>query len=156
MRCYCCSEKPYENCCKPIVEGERPADTPEQLMRSRFSAYCIKDYRYILETYTRQERLTLSLDMLEESAKDSQWFALQIDSTDSYANNVTFTAFYFIGDTPYQLHETSFFVKEDNRWRYKDGTLHDDTGRVAIGRNQACPCFSGKKFKQCCLKRARP
>lgn len=154
MRCYCCSETSYENCCKPIIDGDRPADTPEQLMRSRFSAYCVKNYRYILETYAKQQRRELSTDTLKSSAEGSRWFALNIQPAETSADRVTFKAFYFAGGKPYQLHETSVFIKENNQWRYECGTLHNDTGKVTIGRNETCPCLSGKKFKQCCLKRA--
>ena len=49
--------------------------------------------------------------------------------------------------------ETSDFETEAGEWRYTTGLLHDDTGKLSIGRNDACLCDSGKKFKQCCLKR---
>jgi uncharacterized protein YecA (UPF0149 family) len=28
-------------------------------------------------------------------------------------------------------------------------------GRPTFGRNSPCPCGSGKKYKKCCLRRAR-
>ena len=28
--------------------------------------------------------------------------------------------------------------------------------RNRVGRNDPCPCLSGKKFKKCCLLRAKP
>lgn len=39
MNCPCCSEKTYEECCKPYHNGEKNALTAEALMRSRFSAF---------------------------------------------------------------------------------------------------------------------
>ncbi|MBN8445434.1 MAG: SEC-C domain-containing protein [Gammaproteobacteria bacterium] len=34
------------------------------------------------------------------------------------------------------------------QWRYIDGVLSNRPSK-SIGRNDACPCGSGKKFKQC-------
>ncbi len=37
---------------------------------------------------------------------------------------------------------------------YKDDILFHDVGEMAkTGRNDPCPCGSGKKYKQCCLAR---
>ncbi|MBX9787539.1 MAG: SEC-C domain-containing protein [Pirellulales bacterium] len=32
---------------------------------------------------------------------------------------------------------------------------HQSASRVKVGRNEPCPCGSGKKFKRCCLRRPR-
>ena len=42
-----------------------------------------------------------------------------------------------------------------NRLR-KDGTVRGETVRnivASVGRNELCPCGSGKKFKRCCMSR---
>ncbi|GGW89023.1 hypothetical protein GCM10007391_24000 [Alteromonas halophila] len=122
-------------------------------MRSRFSAYCIKDYAYILATYAHEKKAELTEQQLEESASGTQWFALQVDTRSAIQSEVTFKAYYFANGKPAQLHETSQFIIEEDQWRYLDGAIHVDTGVVKLGRNEPCPCNSGKKFKQCCLKR---
>ena len=138
----------------------------EQLMRSRFSAYAIKNYAYILNTYAENERQGLSISELSESAKGAQWLALQINhaASDSSVStpddlntldSVEFTAFYSENNQLYQLHETSYFVKEQGAWRYRDGVLHNDCGKLKYGRNLPCVCGSGKKFKQCCSTKIR-
>jgi SEC-C motif-containing protein len=52
------------------------------------------------------------------------------------------------------LHERSRFLYEDGCWYYVDGELIEDgalrSGKT--GRNEPCPCGSGKKYKKCCLK----
>lgn len=154
MRCYCCSQKTFENCCEPFILNKQFPDTAEQLMRSRFTAYCVCDYGYILNTYDSASRANLTIQALEESAAGSKWFALQITETGE-PDTVEFFAFYFLAGKPYLLHETSRFIKESNRWVYQSGELHEDCGKAEIGRNSACPCLSGKKFKQCCLKSVR-
>ncbi|WP_293763307.1 YchJ family metal-binding protein, partial [uncultured Paraglaciecola sp.] len=51
-KCFCGNTLAFEQCCKPIIDGQLNAKDAEALMRSRFSAYFINDYQYILKTYT--------------------------------------------------------------------------------------------------------
>jgi SEC-C motif-containing protein len=49
------------------------------------------------------------------------------------------------------LHERSRFVCEQGRWLYTDGNMRPSTFKSwRPGRNEFCPCGSGKKFKRCC------
>ena len=161
MRCFCCSSKPFQACCEPFIKGDKTPVTAEQLMRSRFSAYATAQYAYILDTYTQEKQQGLSVDDLAQSAQGAKWFALQVHDAQSeesaephtsatlHSDTVEFTAFYFEDKKMYQLHETSNFRVENGAWRYHDGTLHDDCGKVKYGRNLPCVCGSSKKFKQC-------
>jgi SEC-C motif-containing protein len=46
----------------------------------------------------------------------------------------------------------------DGEWRFIDGKIFgpDPVRREApkVGRNDPCPCGSGKKFKKCCCQAA--
>lgn len=166
MRCFCCSSKPFQACCEPFIKGDKTPVTAEQLMRSRFSAYATAQYAYILDTYTKEKQQGLSVDDLAQSAQGAKWFALQVHNAQSeesaepntsatlHSDTVEFTAFYFEDKKMYQLHETSNFRVENGAWRYHDGTLHDDCGKVKYGRNLPCVCGSNKKFKQCCANKS--
>jgi len=33
---------------------------------------------------------------------------------------------------------------------FGDGALRDSGGKINVGRNDPCPCGSGKKYKKCC------
>lgn len=166
MRCFCCSSKPFQACCEPFIKGDKTPVTAEQLMRSRFSAYATAQYSYILDTYTKEKQQGLSVDDLAQSAQGAKWFALQVHDAQSeesaepntsatlHSDTVEFTAFYFEDKKMYQLHETSNFRVENGAWRYHDGTLHDDCGKVKYGRNLPCVCGSSKKFKQCCANKS--
>jgi len=48
--CYCGSGVTYSNCCKPIIGGVQSAETAEQLMRARYSAYVGAKMDFIFET----------------------------------------------------------------------------------------------------------
>ena len=166
MRCFCCSSKPFQACCEPFIKGDKTPVTAEQLMRSRFSAYATAQYAYILDTYTQEKQQGLSVDDLAQSAQGAKWFALQVHYAQSeesaepntsatlHSDTVEFTAFYFEDKKMYQLHETSNFRVENGAWRYHDGTLHDDCGKVKYGRKLPCVCGSNKKFKQCCANKS--
>ncbi|HBY38178.1 MAG TPA: zinc chelation protein SecC [Alteromonas sp.] len=152
--CYCCSSKPYEKCCAPYHSGAQTPPTPEALMRSRYAAYCIQDWPYILKTYAEKSREGLTEAMLAEHADEQTWLHLSIVPSPALTSHqVEFKAYYAIAKQCFVLHETSDFETEAGEWRYTTGLLHDDTGKLSIGRNDACLCDSGKKFKQCCLKR---
>ena len=54
---------------------------------------------------------------------------------------------------PVRLHEVSRFVREHSRWQYLDGRIipaDRPAARVKTGRNDPCPCGSGRKYKKCC------
>jgi len=42
------------------------------------------------------------------------------------------------------VHERSRFLRVNERWYYIDGV------KPQSGRNDSCPCGSGKKYKKCC------
>jgi SEC-C motif-containing protein len=46
------------------------------------------------------------------------------------------------------LEEASRFRREAGRWYYLEG--RPTLTRLKPGRNEACPCGSGRKLKQCC------
>mmetsp|Transcript_17323 Transcript_17323/g.70291 ORF Transcript_17323/g.70291 Transcript_17323/m.70291 type:complete len:207 (-) Transcript_17323:979-1599(-) len=48
--CKCGSERPYEDCCRPIHLGRRRSETPGDLLKARFSAYAYKLPEYILRS----------------------------------------------------------------------------------------------------------
>ena len=52
-------------------------------------------------------------------------------------------------------HELAYFKKVNGDWMYSVGQLKTTTvvrEGAKIGRNDPCPCGSGKKYKKCCGK----
>jgi SEC-C motif-containing protein len=98
--------------------------TPEQLMRSRYTAFVRGDVAYLLATWhpsTRPERLALEAGV--------KWLGLKILRTppvseDDEEGFVEFVARYRVGgDRAARLRETSRFVREGGRWYYADGQV---------------------------------
>ena len=150
MECPCGSGLSYEACCGALHSGVRTAQTPLELMKSRYSAYVMGKGRYLVDTAIPENRYEADVALIEEHAAHTQWLSLQIvdSSCSGDAGMVEFKAFYRENGSVKVLHEKSRFVKEDGAWLYADGALYD----TKIGRNDPCPCGSGKKYKKCCAK----
>ncbi len=160
-KCPCGSNLSYEECCKPLISGERNAQTAEELMRSRYAAYTQSEVDYILSTTHPEHRAEYSEDSIREWADNATWHSLEILKTvDGTAQDeqgeVEFIVYYTQDGARTRHHELSEFRKKDGKWYFRDGKsikpkpLKHDTPKV--GRNEPCPCGSGKKYKKCCRK----
>lgn len=155
--CPCGSEKDFTHCCAPYLRGDAFPPSAEALMRSRYTAYVKHDDAYLLTSWdpqTRPDNPSPSAD------KGTTWIDLRIvrseagGETDN-AGVVEFIAAYDVRGVPGQLHETSRFRRnEAGHWVYIDGDTRQPARRseAKVGRNDPCPCGSGKKFKKCCGK----
>lgn len=115
-------------------------------MRSRYCAFVLGQADYLLATWHASTRpKSLSLD------DSPDWAALRIldSSEDGDAGRVHFMAIYRAGQGWGYLEEESDFVIEQGRWYYVAGQTTE--GALKPGRNDSCPCGSGKKYKACCL-----
>jgi len=149
MKCYCCSEKGYKDCCQPYHEFNVQPDTAEQLMRSRYSAFVLLNEAYLRTSWAVEQcPQELSLDA------NTKWVKLDILSTEHGQKNdqqgkVEFKAWFIHEDQLITLHEISDFVREKDRWVYFGGRLFDEPV-IPLSMNQQCPCGSGQKYKRCC------
>jgi len=144
MECYCKSKKKFSECCQPYLSGVKKAESAEELMRSRYSAYVLGDGNYILNTATKDASLEVDAALIQEYAKSVKWLGLEI--VKSSRDEVEFKAYYKDSDGLKVQHERSDFTFEDGIWLYRDGEFLNSK----IGRNILCPCGSGKKYKKCC------
>lgn len=148
--CFCGIAKPYEVCCGKFHNHTSIAETAEELMRSRYSAFCTNNINYLIETHHPSKR---TLDQ-EEELKQSlniTWLKLDILSKEKgmkidNKGTVEFAAYYSSEKNYYKLQEKSYFIKENGRWYYLDGKLSPNT---TISKSDSCWCGSGKKFKRC-------
>ncbi|MGA4847893.1 YchJ family protein [Streptomyces sp. G5(2025)] len=120
--CPCGRPQPYEKCCGRLHQGEAAA-TPEELMRSRYSAFAVRDEAYLLRTWhpaTRPPRVEFDPAL--------RWVGLDIEETTEgtafhTTGTVTFRARYTDGGRPEVLHEHSRFERLDGAWVYVDGSF---------------------------------
>jgi SEC-C motif-containing protein len=154
--CPCGMTKNYTDCCEPFIKGEALPETAEQLMRSRYSAYNKKEVSYIFDTYAPESRPKSSVDIVRWSDTVA-WTGLEVLET-KYGKSedsegiVYFHAHYIKDGASDTLKEKSTFRKEGDRWFYVSGKLVSTAESTKIaGRNDPCPCGSGKKYKKCCI-----
>jgi len=150
MECYCGSGKLFERCCAPYIEGSAAAPSAETLMRSRYSGYVVGAGDYLVATTVPEKQVPEDAELIRSHAAQTQWLGLQVleaSERDKKAS-VTFKAFYRDGDGTIRVHhEKSRFIRDNGRWYYDEGVLYD----ASVGRNDPCPCGSGKKYKKCCM-----
>ena len=140
-KCVCCSEKEYKDCCGKFLTNQEIAETALELMRSRYSAYVLKNATYLNETSTKNIE-----EVSFEPSEDIKWLSLKINSFSK--DEVTFSAYYKSVDNIEIMKEHSFFKKEEGKLKYDSGKILNST----IQRNELCPCGSKKKYKKCCDK----
>jgi SEC-C motif-containing protein len=155
--CPCGSGKNFADCCEPVIKGEREAETAEELMRARYSAFAAGEIDFIVASTHSSTRHEVDIPYTTEWSKNSTWQGLQIIETRDVDKNKTLVSFEakFTQEGVKQTHrEKSIFQREDGKWRFVTGDeLKNPTVRYEAprpGRNEPCPCGSGKKYKKCC------
>ncbi len=157
--CPCGLEKEYSECCEPLIKGARKAETAEELMRSRYTAYSRAEIDYIVSTIVKSKQSEQDKNSIRKWSKNSTWKKLEIVNTekggpDDDEGYVEFIAHYITDGDRQTHHEIANFVKEDSTWYFNDADYPQVKQYVRetpkVGRNEPCPCGSGKKYKKCC------
>ena len=161
MTCSCGGPGEFSSCCGPILSGERAAQTAEQLMRARYSAYARCEVDFLKTSLIPEERGAFDPKGAEEWSKQAEWQGMEVLRTKAGGPNdtegtVEFVARYKMKDQDVEHHELATFRKDDGAWLFVDGkTPSAEPYRrptPKVGANDPCPCSSGRKFKKCCGK----
>ncbi|MEU6084797.1 YchJ family protein [Streptomyces sp. NPDC047108] len=121
--CPCGTGASYADCCGRLHAGTAAAPTAEALMRSRYTAFAVRDAGYLLRTWhpgTRPSEVDFDAGL--------RWVGLEIlDTAEGSAfhttGTVTFRARYTHDGQPGELHERSRFVRHDGAWVYQDAVF---------------------------------
>lgn len=119
-------------------------------MRSRYSAYALGLVDYLVHSTLAAQQAGLDLDAIRAWSLGSTWLGLEVEETQLIDGEpqhayVTFTARWRDEGGAHSHRERSAFVRHGGTWYFIDPTVE-----LKIGRNDACPCASGLKFKKCC------
>ena len=128
-------------------------------MRSRYSAYVKQAYAYLGTSLSTEQGKDFSADDAKRWAESSEWLGLTIHKSELGGPNdttgaVEFTAHFRTAGKEQAHHEIALFSRENGKWVYAGhaggpgNTVRRETPK--IGRNDPCPCGSGKKYKKCC------
>ncbi|OFZ18343.1 MAG: hypothetical protein A2X94_12375 [Bdellovibrionales bacterium GWB1_55_8] len=157
--CPCTSGLKLAECCSPFLQKKKKAATAEDLLRARYTAFARGDIDFILDTHHSRTRADVNREEVEAWSKDSRWLGLEVvereagGETDS-TGTLVFCARYVSEGKAHEHWERSQFEKEGTEWRFLDAqpAKHTPVRRAEpkVGRNDPCPCGSGKKHKKCC------
>jgi SEC-C motif domain protein len=148
-----------ETYCQPFLRGEKLPSTAAELMASRYVAYATCQIDYLIDTHDPKTRGDTDRKATEDWARRSSWRGLEILRTeaggpDDDRGQVEFIARYAMDGMEHTHHERSEFRRIDGRWFFISGDkiAAPPVRRVGdkVGRNDPCPCGSGKKHKKCC------
>ena len=133
-------------------------------MRARYAAYALGNVDYIMSSHDPDTVADIDRNNTETWSKNSTWLGLEILGTDKgqpadQDGTVEFVARYKLAGVTVSHRERATFKKKDGRWYFVDGeeirTPVVKTAAASVGRNDPCPCGSGKKYKKCCAVAAR-
>lgn len=160
--CPCGSGRPATECCLPVIRREREAVTAEELMRSRYSAFVVGDVDWIMDSHHSTTVDEIDREQVASWSADSEWLGLRVRDTeaggpDDDEGTVSFRARYRVQGQQIDHVERARFEREDGAWRFHSVVEAEDQPelvpvgpRSEVGRNDPCPCGSGKKYKKCC------
>jgi SEC-C motif-containing protein len=156
--CPCGSGRPYSDCCEPYISGKAQPPTAEALMRSRYSAYVEHAIDYIIDTCVHRGKDDIDYKSTRDWSEQSTWLELKVVAVEKggladIEGIVEFEASYERNGLKDVHRERAKFKKDSGRWLYDEGHVTPLTivrTGPKTGRNDPCPCGSGKKFKHCC------
>ena len=149
----------FADCCQPILEGGTPAQNPEALMRARYSAFALGNIDFLHDSLLPNARHDFDRKAIGHWSRSAEWLGLDINGTegggpDDSDGFVSFTAHYVLDGKTQTHRERSRFRREGDpaRWYFAEEANVKSAPIVKgaqPGRNDPCPCGSGKKYKKC-------
>lgn len=128
--CACSSGKPFGECCRAYLRGEREAPDAVSLMRSRYAGFATENAAYLLRTLhpsvperARPEAETITL--LRRACRAYRYPGVDIldSKTEGDKAQVLFLAHLVDHGRDDSFVERSDFVQEGGRWFYTTGAM---------------------------------
>lgn len=121
--CPCGRNKTYSNCCGAIHNDQSLAKVPEDLMRSRYSAFVLANGEYLFQSHHVSKRSVQEKEESQAWAKTVKWIALEVIEASPVSESdlegyVEFKAHFKAGLFKKCIHEKSRFKKENGLWYY--------------------------------------
>ncbi|MBX3040388.1 MAG: hypothetical protein KF789_06730 [Bdellovibrionaceae bacterium] len=123
MNCPCGLAKTYEDCCGVFHRGDAEAPSAELLMRSRYSAFAMKNGEYLRETTDPQTTHLFDHEAQDKWAEQATFSRLEILKAVENGNKATveFKAHYRMDDQDHVHHEVSKFRQQAGSWYFRQG-----------------------------------
>jgi len=120
-KCPCGSKLKYKHCCKTYHDGRAPKNAL-LLMKSRYSAYALSQYKYIIKTHYKS---TENVESIKDFSQNTTFQKLEIIEflDGDFEAFVTFKANLLTNNGDSSFTEKSRFIKENGKWFYVDGEM---------------------------------
>lgn len=120
MNCPCGNDSTFAQCCELIHTEPKKAQTAEQLMRARYSAFVMKNITFLYDTFHPNTRRFQNKKEIEQWALENRWMKLEIVQVTKH--KVEFKAYYLDPNLATKVHhEKSTFEMLHNTWFYVEG-----------------------------------
>lgn len=157
MLCPCGSLMTYPLCCGRFIEEGKNPETAEELMRSRYTAFSLAKIAYISETQIGKAAEGFDPQSTLAWIQQCEWLKLDVLETKTLSKTqatVLFKAYFKENGIARCIEENSLFEYIGEKWYYSQNkSFNTHLSQAKIGRNDPCPCHSGKKYKKCCEKK---
>ncbi|MDD4024862.1 MAG: YchJ family protein [Kiritimatiellae bacterium] len=162
--CPCGSNLGFEACCEPYLLGKARPPTAVALMRSRYTAYAMGAVDYLFKTSGPKVRKEFDGENTKKWSDSAEWTGIEIleeqgGKEHDESAKLEFIARYSVNGTAFNHHESASFAKKNGEWIFMDGKIYGPDPIMRehpkVGRNDPCPCGSGRKFKKCCYSKAQ-
>ena len=126
--CPCGSGRLYKLCCGRLIDGGQLAITPEELMRSRYTAFTLSNMIYLKATIRGNAQRDFAVQSAKQWSQSVLWKSLVVldaSPVDAFATqgSVTFEARYFQNGQLCVMSEKSLFERIDGQWFYVSAEL---------------------------------
>jgi SEC-C motif-containing protein len=128
-------------------------------MRARYSAYVKGDMAFLRQSLTSEGQAEFDEESAKQWSSRSTWKGLHVLGAEEKGDEgvVRFKAYYELDGKAHEHHEVASFRREGGRWFFVEGRAGHQAPVVReepkVGRNDPCPCGSGKKHKKCCASK---
>ena len=129
--------------------------SPRKLLEARYNTFVAGDVDFILESHHPETRAQVDRASIQAWSKESQWHGFEVESERVEGDKafLRFAVRYTRGTETFTHREDAEFRKSDAKWMYFDSQFPKQESikrdGEKTGRNDPCPCGSGKKFKKC-------
>jgi len=125
--CLCGLTLEFQDCCEPLLQQKITATHAESLMRSRYVAFILKNFDYLILTHDPQTRQSFDLKTNVEWANTVKFTGLEIIHSEEVGNKglVEFKAHFQDHSTQvnHVHHEISKFRKQSGLWYFREGKI---------------------------------
>lgn len=122
-KCPCGNDKNFDECCGRFITGTGIPATPEELMRSRYTAYTKANIDYIIATMKSPAADGFDAASARKWARSIHWLNLRVVSSrvEGATGYVEFVVTYLERHIKQEMRELSEFRLVEGRWFYVKG-----------------------------------